>query len=396
MNNQFFIEAALQSNFYQKKLAGMNLGNWEKIPFTTKEELRNVDIFEVMGVNPERIATYHETSGTTGIPTPSWFSHDDIQQEVDVLLRSDLKLNEKDIILNRFPFAVALPAFIVYWAVREVKAGHIGVDEWSNAAPLKRAVEIIQKVNPTILALSPTEAVKLHQTGIQMGEQFPIPGLRALILAGELVSPARKKYIEKLWGVPVYLLFGSTETGGLFVTCKAGHYHLNHPKLKVEAVDDEGCQVQFDTIGNCVITTAREGMPLLRYYNEDLIEVKKSSMCRCCNESPIVIHYGRKDDAMVFEGKTINFLQVQEAVYSLSHVPFMWKIRSEGDHLVFILQFVNEINIDSIQSELSSKLGISTSVELQDIIPIETLTQKPAFGKYAYIEKAPVKDLLNQ
>lgn len=389
MNNQFFIEAALQTNFYQKKLAGLNLESWKDIPFTTKDELRNVDTYEVMGVGPERIATYHETSGTTGTPTPSWFSHEDVQQEIEVMLRSDLNLNEKDIILNRFPFAVALPAFIIYWAAQEVKAGHIGVEQWSNVTPLRRAVDIINRVDPTILAIGPSEAVKLYQTGKQMGQQFPSPGLRALILAGELVSPARKKYLEKLWGVPVYLLFGSTETGGLFVTCDEGHYHLNHPKVKVEAVDDAGSPVQSNTIGNCVITTAREGMPLLRYYNQDLVEIKNAGSCSCGNEAPILVHYGRKDDSIVVEGKTIRLLDVQEAVYSLSDVPFMWKLKYEDEKVTFILQYVNEttIDLDSIQRQLSTKLGIHTSVELQELLPIETLTQMPPFGKSAYIEK---------
>lgn len=390
MNNQSYIEAALQTDFYQKKLAGINLEHWQDIPFTTKEELRNVDTYEVLGVDPARIATYHETSGTTGKPTPSWFSHEDVQQEIDVMLRSDLNLNEKDIILNRFPFAVALPAFIIYWAARKVNAGHIGVEQWSNVTPLRRAVEIIDRVNPTILAIGPSEAIKLYQAGKQMGHQFPKSGLRALILAGELVSPTRKKYIEKLWGVPVYLLFGSTETGGLFLTCKEGHYHLNHPKVKVEAVDNQGIPVSSNTIGNCVITTAREGMPLLRYYNQDLIEIKQAG-CNCGSEDPILVHYGRKDDSTVVEGKTIRLLDVQEAVYSLSDVPFMWRLVYEDDQAVFKLQYINEINKDAVQKELSDLLGINLSVELQEIIPLDTLTQMPPFGKSAYIEKKLIK-----
>lgn len=139
----------------------------------------------------------------------------------------------------------------MYWEANKVHAGHIGVNQWSKATPLKRIVEIINRTSPTILALGPTEAVKLYQTAKQMEQSFPLQGLRALILGGELVSPARKRYIEELWGVPVYLLFGSTETGGLFVTCQNGHYHLNHLQEKVEVVDYKGKPVHSNTIGNC-------------------------------------------------------------------------------------------------------------------------------------------------
>ena len=386
MNNKFFIEKALKSKFYQKKLDNIDLENWNSIPFTTKNDLRNVSPQDVLGVNQRDISTYHETSGTTGTPTPSWFSHNDVKQEADVLIRSDLKLTENDLILNRFPFAVALPAFILYWAANKVKAGHIGVDQWSKATPLKRVIEIINRTSPSILALGPTEAVKLYQTGKQMGQQYPIQGLRALVLGGEVVSPARKKYIEKLWGIPVYLLFGSTETGGLFVTCQNGHYHINHPQVKVEVVDDNGDLVQPNTIGNCVLSSGREGMPLLRYYNNDLVEIRKTNNCSCGDKNDILVHYGRKDDAITINTKEIKLYDIQEAVYSLSQVPFMWKMRIENGSIVFISQYLIEIDSKSIQKELSTLLGVNVSIELQDIIPIETLTEKPAFGKYSYIE----------
>lgn len=386
MSNKFFIEKALKSKFYQKKLDNIDLENWNSIPFTTKNDLRNVSPQDVLGVNQRDISTYHETSGTTGTPTPSWFSHNDVKQEADVLIRSDLKLTENDLILNRFPFAVALPAFILYWAANKVKAGHIGVDQWSKATPLKRVIEIINRTSPSILALGPTEAVKLYQTGKQMGQQYPIQGLRALVLGGEVVSPARKKYIEKLWGIPVYLLFGSTETGGLFVTCQNGHYHINHPQVKVEVVDDNGDLVQPNTIGNCVLSSGREGMPLLRYYNNDLVEIRKANNCSCGDKNDILVHYGRKDDAITINTKEIKLYDIQEAVYSLSQVPFMWKMRIENGSIVFISQYLIEIDSKSIQKELSTLLGVNVSIELQDIIPIETLTEKPAFGKYSYIE----------
>lgn len=226
MNNRTFIEAALKSSFYQKKLKEMNLNDWNSIPFTLKDDLRNIDAFDLLGAPIEEIATYHETSGTTGTPTPSWYSYNDVQQEAKVVLNSAIHLQKDDIILNRFPFAMAISSFIVYWACQKVEATHIGADKASYVTPHKRIVEIISRTNPTILAMLPSEVEKIYQSAVQMGITFPNKGLRALLLAGELVSPMRKKYLEKLWGVPVYLLFGSTETGGLSMTCEHGHLHL--------------------------------------------------------------------------------------------------------------------------------------------------------------------------
>lgn len=101
----------------------------------------------------------------------------------------------------------------------------------------------------------------------------------------------------------------------------------------------------------------------------------------------LVVHYGQQDDAITTNNQVISLHDIQEAVYSLRQIPFMWKLRYENDSFVFILQYINKINRNSIQKELSTMLGINVSIELQDIIPIETLTEKPAFGKFSYVEK---------
>jgi phenylacetate-CoA ligase len=395
MKNQRFIEAAMRSKLYQKKLKNINLEDWNSIPFTTKDDLRNADTYDVLGVPLHQVATYHETSGTTGTPTPSWFSHKDIEQEAQVILQSSLNLNEHDIVLNRFPFAMAIPAFIVYWAAQKAGAVHIGVDKASMVTPDRRVVEIMERTHPTILTLLPSEAEKLYHVGMQMGVRFPTKGLRALLLAGELVSPARKKYIEKMWGVPVHLLFGSTETGGLFMTCENGHYHIDHPNVKIEVVDDSGLPVENGIKGNCVISSAREGMPLLRYANQDIIKLIDGAQCNCKKTEPIMIHYGRKEDVIEYQNKSVSFYELQEAVYTLSKVPFMWKMKISSDRVQFLCQFIEpagEAIISTIKHELSEKLGFVIDIQQAEIIPLEKLTEKPAYGKYAYIERERINE----
>jgi phenylacetate-CoA ligase len=387
MNNNF-IESALKSPFYKRMLENVNLNDWNSIPFTTKEQLRNADSFDLLGVSLEQVATYHETSGTTGTPTSSWYSHQDIKQEADVILNSNLHLKEDDIVLNRFPFAMAIPSFIVYWACHEIGATHIGADKASLVTPDKRIVEIINRTSPTILAMLPSEAEKINQTAIQMGVSFPIKGLRALLLAGELVSPSRKKYLEETWGVPVYLFFGSTETGGLFMTCEYGNYHLDHPNVKIEVVDDEGNLVANGKSGNAILSTAREGMPLLRYYNNDVIELRDGDSCKCGNLHPVMIHYGRKDDMVIFNSLKLSFYELQEVVYSLSTVPFMWKVKADYNKILFIFQYVQDhsLSFTDIKEELKFKLGIPVQLEFNEIIPLTQLTEIPAYSKYAHIE----------
>lgn len=391
LSDKEFVSAALKSKFYLKKLNGVRLGNWQGLPLTRKNELRQCDAYDVLGTSFENVATYHETSGTIGTPTPSWYSYSDTDQEAQVIIDSALGLNSKDLLMNRFPFALAVPSFILFWACQKVGAGHIALSKASMVTPHARVVEILKRTKPTIAAMLPSEAEIIAESARQQGVSLPTPNLRVLLLAGDLIGEERKKHLEKLWGVPVHCFFGSTETGGLFVTCKNGHYHLNHPKVKVEVVDKQFKPVPQGTKGYCVISSAREGMPLLRYFNEDIIEIRDGSNCGCGCTAPILIHYGREADHIVIGQKDLTFEDIQNAVYAQPVVPFLWRTHIYPDGLRFEYQLGQESSdaktLKFLAKSLSERLAIPVEVQYQELMSRQTLVTKPKYSKFSYMIK---------
>ena len=190
------------------------------------------------------------------------------------------------------------------------------------------------------------------------------------------------------------MLFGSTETGSLSMSCNEGHFHLTHPKVKFEAVDEKRQPLGMNKKGACVLSAGREGMPLLRYYNEDIIELKESSVCSCGNTQPVLIHYGREIDCIHINNQTFNFYDIQEAVYSLAEgAPFQWKVQQIDQHdLKFIFQYVDEINIANVEKELSDVFGTTVKVELAELFAIDDFIKKPLNGKSSYIERIITKE----
>lgn len=387
MNENIFIQAAKKSTFYQNLFSNNQALSWEDIPFTTKQQLREVTPYDLLGTSLSNIVTYHETSGTTGKPSSSWFSYNDIDIEANVLNESPLALQENDLILNRFPFAIALPAFLMYWAAQKARAGFISADQWNQIAPLTRVLDIMEKTKPTILAIGPTELMNLYYLAKKLHKPLQTSNLRAILVAGELVSPARKRYLEQCLGVPVYSFYGSTETGGIFVSCKEGNFHLTHPKLNIEVVDEKGRVVGENIVGNCVISTAREGMPLLRYYNHDRVEVKSAYSCQCGCSSPVLMHYGREEDVFTVNGDELNLYDVQEIMYSLSAIPFMWKIQQKGTAINVLLQYEEDVDLAVIQQQLNAAFQKEVTIEEAVLLPIDSLIPTRSFGKPSYIEK---------
>ncbi|WCK57329.1 AMP-binding protein (plasmid) [Aneurinibacillus sp. Ricciae_BoGa-3] len=379
MDNNDFVKQALGSKFYQEKLAHINTNDWNQIPFTTKEDLRNADVIDLMGADFNHISTYHETSGTTGTPTASWFSRNDIERQIQLLTESELHLTNQDMVLNRLPFAIALPAFLLYWACQRMESGHVAVEKGSSITPYPRVSEVIKRIEPTIFAMSPSEAKMLYKSVTKLGVNVPLPKLRALLVCGELLTPARRNFLQNLWDAPVTSLLGSTETGILYTTCKEGHFHLNRPDIKIEVVDEAGNLLGKNQKGYCVVSTMREGMPLLRYANNDIVEIKEAFTCRCGSEHPILIHYGRSEDRISYHHKTFDMYTLQEAVYSLSEVPMLWKFHSYcGKRIAFEYQpYDGRDYSKQMEQELNNLLGIPIMASLAEFISDETLTVKP-------------------
>lgn len=389
MNNKELLESALRSPFYRRKLETADPDDWHAIPFTTKQDLRDTDAYDLLGASLENIATYHETSGTTGKPTPSWYSFKDVEQEANVILNSELNLQPGDVVLNRFPFALAIPSFILYWACQKTKSTHIATSKASLVTPHVRVVEILLRTKATVITLLPSEAEIIAEVAHRMNISLPTPGLRALLVAGELLSPARKKYLEKLWGVPVHGFFGSTETGGLFVQCKNGHFHLDHPLVKIEVLDHQGNPAGYGIEGECAVSTGREGMPLLRYLNQDVIEVRDHSCCGCGKTEPVLMHYGRKEDQIQLPDQVISYYNLLETIYSLPVVPMLWKFHIYPDRLEFEYQLsARDQKTDTntaIQNELEKRLKVPVQAYSSSLISEESLVSKPAYAKFAHL-----------
>jgi phenylacetate-CoA ligase len=382
-----YVEYALRSDFYQNKLRGVSLDNWQDVPFTLKHELRDADPYSLLGVPLKEIATYHETSGTTGRPTSSWFSHADVEHEARLVSQSDLALQPEDVILNRYTFTVAVGSFIILWAAQQSKASHICVAKSAISTPL-RAIDIIDRTNPTIIADLPNQMELIAGVYNRLGKPLSIQSLRSVLIAGELASPARQRWIEKLWGVPVYGLFGSTETGGLFMTCKNGHYHIDNERVYVEIVDDDG-KPKESGAGNLVVSTIREGTPVLRYKNNDLAEIRPADHCGCGNPAPVLIHYGRNEDAVSISGRKFTTYDMQEIVYSLPEVPLMWRLHVKSDQLEFEYQPFdtngNPGNKTELERILSEQFGMPVKSYISEIVPESEMMKQGEAYKFQHV-----------
>lgn len=363
-----------KSPLYKEKLSPSNfsnigLDNMQTLPLTTKEDLRKAGIYGHLAVDMEKIAQYHESTGTTGEPSASWFTHEDLAVGGRQLKACGVGLAATDLVLIRFPYALALPAFLMQQAAWQSGAGIVPVSSRTVVTPYPRVLSLMKRLPITVMAGLPREMELLAEAArlLGMASDTDFPSLRAICVAGELVSTKRKENLEKLWGIPVYNLYGSTETANIAAMCEHGVMHIVEQDFIVEALQEDGLEsVEPGKRGFAAITTlSHQGSPLLRYFNEDIISIEPSK-CHCGRQERTLNHYGRMKDRIRMGGVILDAFDLQEAVFSLKPAPDAWKVYEQENGLHFLIdshdsgKWVEE----NVCAQLASHLQVPVTVEI--------------------------------
>ncbi|RKP56224.1 hypothetical protein D7Z26_06180 [Cohnella endophytica] len=388
-----------KSPLYKEKLAAYDMGSIRldrmlSLPLTLKEELRNAGAFGHLAVDMKETAQYHESFGTTGEPSASWFTKEDLETGGRQMRDCGVGLTPKDIVLIRFPYAMSLPAFLMQQASRQAGSTTIPASSRTPITPYPRVLELIKRLGVTVMAGLPREMELLAETARLLGSDVKLdfPHLRAICAAGELLSEPRRKHIELLWGVPVFNLYGSTETGNIAAMCEQGVMHVAEQDFLVEVLNEEGSHAARGERGFAAVTTlSHQASPLLRYFNEDIITVEPCQ-CACGRSGSRLVHFGRLKERILFEALVLDSSDIQGAVYSLSPVPDAWKAIEHESGLHFILDShrSSEWSKEGVTTHLTKLLGVPVTIEIADdgvLLNRSELVSNTPSKKPVYIQK---------
>jgi phenylacetate-CoA ligase len=225
----------------------------------------------------------------------------------------------------------------------------------SEAELLHMAAEIADW-SPQFLDVDPVHGARFALYCEQHGLKFP--SLKFILGSYEFVSVVHRQILERVFGVPVFNLYGSTETGHLLMENERGEMKPSYDTAFLELVgaDARG-------IGDLVVTTlTNEYMPLLRYRIGDLAERQVES---CGNRFTV---HGRARDALTAtDGQRVTTWQVDQCFSEARGMAHYELRQHEGGDC--ILRFVpdgagpTEEGLRAVTSRLAAVL--KTSVEIK-------------------------------
>jgi phenylacetate-CoA ligase len=382
------LEQAARSPFYQRRFGStppVDHKGFADLALTTKQDLRDNYPFGLLAVERHRLATYHESSGTAGAPTASYYTADDWIDLTERYGRKWLGISASDTFLVRTPYALMVTGHLAHAAARRHGATVVPGDNRSLAMPYARVVRILHDLEVTLSWSLPTEtliwAAAAGHAGYQPGRDFP--ALRALFVGGEPLSPARRLRISEIWGVPVVEEYGSTETGSLAGQCPEGHLHLWADRVIFEVYDRSTGTVRSEGRGQLVVTPLyRQAMPLLRYNIEDEVDISYAP-CPCGWHLPTVQVLGRSGAAIAVRGTPVTQARLEALVYTLplAYGGLFWRARAEPARLTVEIEVAPQHQAAAaadLRTAIRDGLGLDPDVRAVPpgtLLPTEVLTR---------------------
>jgi len=324
-------DAYEKNEFYHKKLkdAGVSpddiktLDDITKIPFLTKDDLRQYYPFGLLCTPLDEVVEVHASSGTTGKPVVGAYTRNDLDVWGEVMARSLYAngLRKGDIMQNAYGYGLFTGAHGFEKGAQKIGAMVVPISSGNT----KRQITIMKDFGTTAIASTPSYALYMAEVAEEMGfspaDDFK---LRLGLFGAEAWSDEMRKAIEKIWGITAYEHYGLTEIigPGVVSECEEKHLHINADHFLPEIIDPKtGEQLEPGEEGELVFTTlTKEAFPVLRFRTKD-IAVYSEDACECGRTLPIQSRIkGRSDDMMKVKGVIVFPSQVEEAMMKVEGI----------------------------------------------------------------------------
>lgn len=326
------IESAKNSSHYGKLFNDLNitsenihsLDDLRKIPFTTKDDLRNCYPFGMASIPLKDCVRVHSSSGTTGNPTVVLHSRKDLDEWANQVARCMFMvgLRDTDVFQNTSGYGMFTGGLGFQYGAE--KLGALTVP--AAAGNTKRQIKFITDFGTTCLHIIPSYATRLAEVFYELGiDPRKETKLKTICIGAEPHSEEQRKRIEQLLGVKAYNCFGMSEMNGpgvAFECTEQNGLHIWEDYVIVEIIDPVTLEpVPDGTIGELVLTTInREAMPLFRYRTRDLTRIIPGT-CPCGRTHKRLDRFkGRSDDMIILKGVNIFPIQIEKILMNFKEL----------------------------------------------------------------------------
>ena len=359
-----------------------SLADLQRLPFTTKQDMRDSYPYGLFAAPMEEIVRIHASSGTTGKPTVVGYTQQDISTWTDLMARSFVAAgaHKGDIIHNAYGYGLFTGGLGAHYGAEKLGASVIPI----SGGNTKRQIMIMQDFGSTVLTCTPSYSLYLAEEAAAEGVDIRSSKLRVGIFGAEPWSEAMRAEIEANLGLDAIDIYGLSEImgPGVAIECieaKQG-LHIWEDHFIPEIINPEtGQPVADGEKGELVITTiTKQGIPLIRYRTRDITSIDRTQCVCGRTHGRIARLSGRSDDMLIIRGVNVFPSQIESILVRVEGVePHYLLIVDRKDNLdtlevqveVNEQMFSDEIKVlqslaRRIEKEIKDMLGVTSTVKL--------------------------------
>lgn len=374
---------AKTEGFYSKRLEGIDIDaiktqeDFEKLPFSSKEDLRDAYPLGLMAAPEEEIVRIHSSSGTTGTPVIIPYTAKDVDDWAIMFARC----YEMCGITNKDRIQIT-PGYGLWTAGIGFQNGAEKLGAMSipmGPGNTDKQLMMMRDMQSTVICATSSYALLLAEEISKRGMKDQL-ALKKGVIGSERWGAKMRERIANELGISLYDIYGLTEIygPGIGISCdedKGIHYWDDY--VYIEIVDPvTGENLPDGAFGEIVITTlVKEGAPLIRFRTHDLSRMIPGQ-CPCGSKYPrIDTISGRTDDMIKVKGVNMFPSQIEEVITEVDGASSEYKVEihhTDGkDVMTLYVETVAGANPEytgkALAAHFKSRIGMTPAVEMVEL-----------------------------
>lgn len=306
-----------------------------RLPFTTKEDLRETYPDGMFAVPDEAVRRIHASSGTTGKSKIVAYTESDLDLWSEVMARSlaAAGVSPGDTVQNAYGYGLFTGGLGVHYGVERLGGTVIPI----GGGQTQRQIELLVDLESDVLTCTPSYALYLAETARKSGTDPREFALSTVIIGAEPCTQPMREEIEAALDATVVDIYGLSEIIGPGVSneCHEAQdgLHVWEDHFYPEVVDPgTGDPLPAGEEGELVLTAlTKEALPIIRYRTGDLTTLQYDG-CACGRTMVRMDNVtGRADDLLIVRGVNVYPSQIESVVLEFDAVAPHYRIDLERE-----------------------------------------------------------------
>jgi phenylacetate-CoA ligase len=338
-----------------------SIDDLSRLPFTTKQDLRDNYPFGLFAVPMSEIVRIHASSGTTGKPTVVGYTRSDIATWSEVMARTltCAGVNRNDFIQVAYGYGLFTGGLGLHYGGEKVGASVIPISGGNTV----RQIQLMNDFGSTVLACTPSYALFLAEAIEECGIRREDLKLRIGVFGAEPWTENMRREIEDKLRIKAIDIYGLSEVIGPGVASEClsqEGLHINEDHFYPEIIDPDTLELlPAGSSGELVFTTlTKEGLPLIRYRTRDLTRLNYEKCS--CGRTMVRMEkcLGRSDDMLIIRGVNLFPSQVESVLLEMSEIK---------PHYLLIVDRINNLDSLELKVEIEEDFFQDKISELQSL-----------------------------